>query len=260
MNLLLLETREVEGDRVTLNGDRRAHHLLHVLRVRVGEEVRVGILDGPRGAGVVTATDREGSEVTLQLRLEGRTRPAGEDTLLLAVPRPRVLARCLASAAGLGFGRILLCRSWRVDKSHLRSRVLQEPQLRRHLIAGLEQACRTQLPVVSVLPLFKPFVEDRLEELVPAGPRFVAHPPARCQVHEVRLPAGRPFTLAVGPEGGFIPYEVEALVARGFVAVSSGPNPLRVETALALLTGQLQMLRKLAARQQSQHSGSRDPE
>ena len=251
MNLLLLEARELENDRVTLatcavHGDRRARHLLQVLRVEVGEEVRVGILDGPRGRGLVTAIDEAEERVTLALRFAAETEPPGQDTLVLAVPRPRVLARCLAHAAALGFGRILLCRSWRVDKSHLGSKVLRESELRRHLIAGLEQACRTHLPAVSVLPLFKPFVEDRLEELVPPGPRFVAHPAAERRVHETRIAAGEPFTLALGPEGGFIPYEVEALEARGFVAVSSGRNPLRVETALAVLSGQLQMIRKLA--------------
>lgn len=247
MNLLLLEAREQEHDRVTLTADRRARHLLNVLRVHVGDHVRVGILDGPRGMAEVAAIDIPREQVTLTLDLETQVAPPGRDTLVLAVPRPKVLARCLAEAAALGFQRILLCRSWRVDKSHLAARVLQEDELRRHLITGLEQACRTLLPAVSVFPLFKPFVEDRLEGLVPEGPCFVAHPPAESPVHEARIRPDEPFTLALGPEGGFLPYEVETLRARGFVAVSSGRHPLRVETALALLTGQLQMLRRQAA-------------
>jgi len=255
VNLLLLEARELEGHqpdsaRVTLGPGRRTRHLLRVLRVKVGDEVRVGVLDGPQGRGRVTDIDQTTQQVTLALRFRTQQPPEGpgDDTLLLAVPRPRVLARCLADATALGFGRIILCRSWRVDKSHLGSSVLQEEELRRHLILGLEQACRTGLPAVSVLPLFKPLVEDHLEDLLPPGPRFVAHPAATTPVHRGRIAAGEPFTLALGPEGGFIPYEVEALEARGFQAVSSGPGPLRVETALAVLCGQLQMLRTQAHR------------
>jgi RsmE family RNA methyltransferase len=248
VNLLLLEACELEDDQATLDvgRDHRGRHLREVLRVKVGDEVRVGILDGPKGLGVVTAVAAD--RVTLALRFETDTEPRSQDTLLLAVPRPRVLARCLADAAALGFGRILLFRSWRVDKSHLRSKVLREAQLRKHLIAGLEQACRTRLPDVSLFPLFKPFVEDRLEDLLPVGPRFVAHPVAEHSVHTARIAQGQPLTLALGPEGGFIPYEIEAFEARDFVAVSAGPNPLRVETALAVLSGQLQMIRKLDAR------------
>jgi RsmE family RNA methyltransferase len=249
VNLLLLETCELEDDQATLQAtlDHRGRHLREVLRVKVGDEVRVGILDGPKGLGIVTAVSAD--RVTLALRFETDTEPSSQDTLLLAVPRPRVLARSLADAAALGFGRVLLFRSWRVDKSHLRSKVLQEAELRKHLIAGLEQACRTRLPDVSLFPLFKPFVEDRLEDLLPAGPRFVAHPVAEQPVHAARIPAGQPLTLALGPEGGLIPYEVDAFKARDFMAVSAGQNPLRVETALAVLSGQLQMMRKLATRQ-----------
>ncbi len=248
MNLLLLEASELEHDRVTLDAgrdcqDRRARHLRQVLRSGVGDEVRVGILDGPQGLARVTAV--AGDRVTLACRFEADTEPPSQDTLLLAVPRPKVLARCLADAAALGFGRILLFRSWRVDKSHLASRVLEETELRRHLIAGLEQARRTWLPEVSLFGLFKPFVEDRLLGLLPPGPRLVAHPTAERPVHETRNPTRQPFTLALGPERGFIPYEIEALEARGFVAVSSGQNPLRVETALAVLAGQLGMIRQL---------------
>ena len=248
MNLLLLEARELIDDRVTLDagpdrGDRRARHLREVLRAGVGDEVRVGILDGPKGLGQVT--DMDGDRVTLACKFDADTEPPSQDTLLLAVPRPRVLARCLADAAALGFGHILLFRSWRVDKSHLDAKVLRQTELRRHLIAGLEQARRTHLPAVSLFPLFKPFLEDRLEELLPPGPRLLAHPSAGQPVHETKIEAGEPFTLALGPEGGFIPYEVEAFAGRGFAAVSLGQNPLRVETALAVLTGQLGLIREL---------------
>jgi len=46
-------------------------------------------------------------------------------------------------------------------------------------------------------------------------------------------------TLAIGPEGGFIPYEIEKFAERGFAAVSLGPRILTVEVAVSSLVSRL---------------------
>ena len=48
-----------------------------------------------------------------------------------------------------------------------------------------------------------------------------------------------PVTLAIGPEGGFIEYELDLLVAHGFEPVTLGPRPLRVEHAVPALLGRI---------------------
>jgi RsmE family RNA methyltransferase len=198
------------------------------------------------GGGIGTARVEKSSpeELVVQATLD-QPAPRAFDVLLLAVPRPKVLLRMLAHAAALGISEIVLLRSWRVDKSHLKSNAMDPAVWRDHLLLGLEQAGRTQLPRVRFFPLFKPFVEDHLDaefgQTLPPD-RFVAHPTASTCTAELQL-AKAPFALALGPDGGFLPYEVEQLAARGFLPTNCGPYPLRTETALAVLAGQLDLLR-----------------
>lgn len=245
MNFLLLEPHEVAPDgRAVLRG-RRAEHVRTVLRAHMGQQLRAAIVDGPTGTATVLAIAAD--EVVVMCTLAAAPAPAAfADVLLLAVPRPKVLLRMLGHAAALGFGRIVLFRSWRVEKSHLQSVAMRPEVQREQLLAGLEQSGRTRLPEVQFFPLFKPLVEDHLAGLALPPTRLLAHPAAATATADLALPRGS-FALAIGPDGGFLPYEVAAFAARGFLAVACGSHPLRTETALGVLAGQLALLRERAS-------------
>jgi RsmE family RNA methyltransferase len=241
LNFLLLDRDEIDARGIARLRDRRARHLRLVLRAAAGQRVRAGIVDGPLGTATVLEVTAE--QVTVDTACT-EPAPQGEDVLLLAVPRPKVLLRMLGHAAALGFARIVLFRSWRVEKSHLQSIAMRPEVQREQLLLGLEQAGRTRVPTVLSFPLFRPMVEDSLAGLALPPLRCVGHPTAAVATHELQLPRGAPFALALGPDGGLIPYEVAALAAAGFVPITSGPHPLRTETALAVLWGQLELLRR----------------
>jgi len=155
--------------------------------------------------------------------------------LLLALPRPKALRRILPSAASLGVDRIVLVNAARVEKSYFDSAVLAPEAMRELLILGLEQARDTRLPDLLVRKRFRPFVEDELDSLWPGAARFVAHPAAEAAA------SGGPerAVVAIGPEGGWVPFEIELLRARGFTPFTLGPRPLRVEVALPYALGML---------------------
>jgi RsmE family RNA methyltransferase len=50
--------------------------------------------------------------------------------------------------------------------------------------------------------------------------------------------------LVVGPEGGFIPREVETFLDRGFLAARLLDAVLRTEAAVAMALGQIALLRR----------------
>lgn len=239
MNLLLLAPDELDAELSAVLEAERARHLITVLGARPGQQLRAGCID--QSLGTVTVLEVEADRVRVRYTpLEPASR-AGERCLLLAIPRPKVLSRCLEHAAALGFTRIALMRTARVEKSHLQSHKLQPHDIRPHLLAGLEQGMRVIVPEVRVFERFKPFVEDELDSFVPTRARFVGHPHAELSLRE--LPAFDPaYCVAIGPEGGFVPFEIDALEKQGFSAVRAAMGPLRVESALSYLTGQLDLL------------------
>jgi RsmE family RNA methyltransferase len=231
MNLVLLFAEDFRGDgeRVRLEG-RRARHVREVHRAAVGSCLRVGVLNDRVGVGKITAmTD---SAVEMHVTLDGPPPAPLPVTLLVALPRPKTLRKVLQAVTAMGVKRIVLMKTWRVEKSFWLSPLLAEEALREQLVLGLEQAGDTVLPSVTVRRRFKPFVEDEVPALAAGTLALAAHPAASVACPRA---VGRPVTLAVGPEGGFIPYEIDALRAQGFEAVSLGERRLRVEHALPAL-------------------------
>ncbi len=232
MNLLLFAPGEcTAGGHLRLT-DRRATHLRQVLQAKPGDEVQVGAIGGGIGRGIITAIDRH--SVELRVTLSSPPPPKLPVTLLLALPRPKMLRRILRAAAEFGAAEIHLLNSFRVEKSYWQTPVLAPATVRDYLLQGLEQARDTLLPPVHLHTRFKPFVEDQLPGLLAGRDALLAHPG-----DAPLAPTGleRDTVLVVGPEGGFIPYEVEKLLAAGCRQVSLGPRILRVENAVAALLG-----------------------
>ena len=86
MNLILLDERDRVGSSQVTLSDARAAHLLNVLKVTPGREVRVGLLDGPLGVGTVTAAGD--GRVTMQCVFDADAPPRPQVDVLLALPRP----------------------------------------------------------------------------------------------------------------------------------------------------------------------------
>lgn len=233
MNLLLLEPAEVsaEGEAV-LSGD-RARHLREVLRAQPGSVVRAGIVDGAIGTARVVSLD--GDRARLACSIEGSPPPRPAVDLLLALPRPKVLKRALAQLAALGVGTVALTNASRVERFYFDSHVLEGEGIRALLLEGLAQARDTRLPRVHVRRALKPLVEDELDALFGDARRLLADPVyPRSVIEAVRVRPSR-VVLALGPEGGWTPYERDLLEQNGFAGVGLGARTLRSDTAAIAL-------------------------
>lgn len=234
MNLILLEESDfVAPDRVRLC-DRRLEHVRAIHRAQPGDPLRVGLLGGQIGSARVLSIEEDALELEVQL---GEPPPAPSTVrLAVALPRPPSLRKLLQQATALGVKEFVLLHSERVEKSYWQSHGLAPEALRRQLVLGLEQARDTILPRVSLERRFAPFARETLPALLAGSRALVAHPEAG-QVCPRALP--EPLTLIVGPEGGFVPREIELLCAQGAEPVHLGPRLLRVETAVVALLARL---------------------
>lgn len=236
MNLILLHPEDLrESNQARLSG-RRLEHIRTVQQAAIGDTLRVGLLNGRWGRGTILELNHR--EVLFSLDLDQPPPAPLPLSLILALPRPKMLKRILQAVTTLGVKQIYLINSYRVDKSYWSSPLLQKNRIREHLILGLEQARDTRLPQVHLRPRFKPFVEDELPAIARATRAYVAHPQGPANAAPVAVDEGKT-TLAVGPEGGFIAYEIEKFQAAGFTPLSLGERILRVETAVPVLISRL---------------------
>lgn len=235
MNIVLIEDSDLIGrNRVLLDG-RRAQHIVNVLKAKVGDSIRAGRINGKWGDALVTGI----IDFKVELEVEF-VRPAPAPlpvTLLLALPRPKVLKRVLGAAVTMGVKEIFLFNSWRVDKSYWQTPLLKAEKLHEIALLALEQAVDTNLPKITTRPLFRPFAEDEVPNLSKDRDAWLMHPhsqppPESTEQFTSAALKQHPGLIAIGPEGGFIPFEVELLIASGLKPVTFGPRIMRVEQAV----------------------------
>ncbi|OHV12727.1 16S rRNA (uracil(1498)-N(3))-methyltransferase [Kushneria phosphatilytica] len=238
MNLLLLKPEEqYSPNTARVTDPRRLRHLHDVHRARQGDTLMVGVEEGGIGRAIITELSSDAVELTFDAL--DQTPPAALPVhVLLALPRPRMLARTLENIAALGVKELTLLHTARVEKSFWQSPELSVSRIHDHLILGLEQARDTRLPRIHMAPRFRPFVEDTLPNLIENRRALLAHP-GQSSACPRQLPLDSPVTLAIGPEGGFVDYEVERLLAAGFEGIHLGERILRVETAVVALLARL---------------------
>lgn len=216
-------TGGVEGERVTLD-EEESHHLLRVLRARVGDPVELFDGRGTAWRGAFEGPAGTLAEVRIEARLGGRTDPDLPVVIHQALCRPEKLEWVLQKGTEIGVASFDLVAAARGDAGAPSASRLE--RFRRVLIEACKQCGRRRLPEIhGPSPIPGPLAADDLGILL--------HPAAAAVPLAVHLAGSRPagVHLAVGPEGGFTPEEIESMEASGWRAAGLGPRTLRTETS-----------------------------
>lgn len=239
MNLIILHPDELDAEGRCVLTDGRAFHIKTVLKTEAKGTLRIGLLNGPLGTGLVEQVDR--NAVVMKCTFEEDVPPKPSIDLMLAMPRPKVMKRLWAQLAALGVGRIVLLRADKVERYYFDSHVLKPEFYTKLLIEGLQQARCTHLPEVLIRSRFKPFVEDELDALFPCHLKLLADPSGEKRLDGFFLPEERcdRTLLAIGPEGGWTTYEIKQLEDHGFQLFGVGRRILRTDTAAVAMLSML---------------------
>lgn len=208
--------RDVSTESIEL-GEDAAHHA-RVKRMAAGDDVQVTDGEGRLGKGRIEALGKNSLRVAIRD--------------LWSVPRPSPVHLCVPIADRERMLWVaekateLQASSW-IPVMYSRSRSVSprgegesfDRKVLARMIAALEQSGGAWLPAIHPPCELEDIVERQGVVLERGGQPLG------------RVPLYAPLTIAVGPEGGFEPEELEALRERGWTTASLGDVTLRFETA-----------------------------
>lgn len=225
MNLILFDPIEIE--RPLPRSDRRAVHILNVLRRQVGEMFDVGLINGPRGKATIASIGE--SSLEFMFAWGPPAEPLDAITLIIGLPRPQTARDILRDATTLGVSALHFVHTEKSETSYAQSTLWSSGEWHRHLITGAEQAFDTRLPVITHGRDL-----DEVFPLLPATAHRLAldNYESATSLGNFHAPREHHHVLAVGGERGWSAGERETLRAQGFKFVHLGARVLRTETAV----------------------------
>lgn len=237
MNCILLPKSSFSQTHAQICDPAQIAHIDQVLGLQVGDVLKIGQLNGYLGTAVIDSRSLDSIELR-QIQLHTPPPPKLEVTVVLALPRPKVLRRLIMDMTALGVRDIVLINSYRSQKSYWQSPMLN--RLEEFVLEGLQQGVDTVAPTISLQKRFKPFVEDELASLI-THKAIVAHPYSEMSFSRYMQTLSTPMlpsVVCIGAEGGWIDYEIDLLAAQGCQAVHFGSRILRTEAAVNAILGQ----------------------
>jgi 16S rRNA (uracil1498-N3)-methyltransferase len=220
-------------------GSEESHHLLRVMRARVGDPV--GVFDGAGHEGSAEVTDISNRHAVVVTLREDRFLPRSPVVISIvqALAREQKMDLVLQKGVELGAGAIhpvLTSRSLvRLDRRQAEERV---ERWNRIALNAAKQCGAAWLPEISVPQPLSSYLEARagggVDLLCSLRSDAV---PLREVLRKMDWSAAPRVTLFVGPEGDFTDEEETAVRGLGATPVNLGPLVLRTETAALYALG-----------------------
>jgi 16S rRNA (uracil1498-N3)-methyltransferase len=212
-----------------------AHHLLHVMRAAVGDEVTLFDGTGAEFKATVETLRRTDAELRIIERREIDRELPFELVVGVALPKGDRQKWLVEKLTELGVTTLVPLITERCVAQPAAAAV---ERLRRSVIEAAKQCGRNRLMKIAEPQTWTEWITTGClgssDSKPPANHRLLAHPnglPLSDLDHSMPIPT----QLTIGPEGGLTDAEVDAATTAGWQSVSLGERILRVETAAIAL-------------------------
>jgi len=201
-----------------------AHHAVHVLRVRSGDQITLFNGRGGEFAARVAAIERRRILVDVLEHHALERESALKVTLVQGISSGERMEFTIRKAVELGVALIQpVLAAGSVARPKGERAASRQAHWQRIAISACEQCGRNRIPVVHPLMPAADYVDRG------PGTKVLLSP--RSELAFSRVKFAEAIALAAGPESGFNADEEAAFLASGFVPVKLGPRVLRTETA-----------------------------
>ncbi len=227
------------------SSDERAKHIVEILKLKVGDDFRMGIVNQSEGKATIEDIDLNGLTISYEVLSKPELYPV---TLLCAQVRPICMKRILREAVSLGVDRIILTGSDTGEKSYLSSNLYKTNEYKEYLLDGAMQSCHAGIPQIFFTNTVDGAIntlkdigikEDDESSLIILDNVVGAVPLSTATIKKSAV-------LAIGPERGWSQRERNLFILNGFSPMLLGSRVLRTETAcsagIAVLLSRMKFL------------------
>ena len=136
MNLLLLTEEDFISDTQARLKGRRLAHLNTVHKAKAGDTLASGLLNGKMGNCEIISIDAQQAVLEIKIPFAQSPPPALPVTLIIALPRPKMIKRILQTCATMGVKKMIFINSYKVEKSYWQTPLLKQENIDEQLILG----------------------------------------------------------------------------------------------------------------------------
>lgn len=212
-------SNNITDDIATLSESESQH--LRVLRLKVGDEVRVVDGQGQQYHGVLSKLHKKASEVTISDVIR---RDADRPMIDIAIAPTKSNDRYewfLEKATEIGVRSVHPFTSY-----HSERKVIKADRMEKIILSAMKQSLRLWLPQLHPLQSLNQVIETATHEV-----KYIAH--LKTDQHHLKDVADstKSTLILIGPEGGFSDEEIALAESAGFQSITLGSSRLRTETA-----------------------------